>query len=108
MRALPRRLARLSGFIVLLAVIAGAAEPVPSSLEPWRGWVLRGQEFRACPLIAGHRASAPSDFLCAWPGVLELGADDHGADVVQRWHLDAEAWIPLPGEAAYWPQQVSV
>jgi hypothetical protein len=108
MRALPRRLAWLSGLAVLLAVIAGAAEPVPSGLEPWRGWVLRGQEFRTCPLIAGHRAAAAEDFLCAWPGMLELSADDHGADVVQRWRVEVESWIPLPGDVAYWPQQVSV
>ncbi len=108
MRALPRRLAWLSGFVVMLAVIAGAAEPVPSGLEPWRGWVLRGQEFRACPLIAGHRAAAAEDFLCAWPGMLELSADDHGADVTQRWRVEVESWIPLPGDAEYWPQQVSV
>jgi hypothetical protein len=108
MRAPSRRLAVLSVLFALVSILAHAADPVPPGLDAWRPWVLRGQEFRACPLIAGHDATEPADFLCAWPGVLELRADEHGADVTQRWRVDAESWIPLPGDAEHWPQQVSV
>jgi hypothetical protein len=108
MRAPSRRLAALSVLFVLVSILAHAADPVPPGLDAWRPWVMRGQEFRACPLIAGHDATEPADFLCAWPGVLELHADEHGADITQRWRVDAESWIPLPGDAEHWPQQVSV
>ncbi|MET0229652.1 MAG: hypothetical protein ABW186_01825 [Rhodanobacteraceae bacterium] len=108
MRGLSRRLAGVCVLFVLLSAPAHAADPVPPGLESWRPWVMRGQEFRACPLIAGHGATEPADFVCAWPGVLEVRADAHGADIAQRWRVDTESLIPLPGDADYWPQQVSV
>ncbi len=40
--------------------------------------------------------------------MLELRADEHGVDIAQRWRVDAESWIPLPGDAEHWPQQVTV
>jgi len=100
-------LARLFAGLAL-TVVAHAAPQVPAPLEPWRAWVLHDQEFRACPLIAGRAGAGASDFLCAWPGVLALSADDAGASLVQRWQVDAESWVPLPGDAQHWPQQVTV
>lgn len=95
--------------ILLLAGVVDAAEvAVPTPLEPWRAWVMKDQEFRACPLIAGRNAAGPGDFLCAWPGVLRLDADAGGATIAQRWRLDVEGWVPLPGDARYWPQQVTI
>ena len=70
--------------------------------------MLQGQEFRACPLITGRQGNAAGDFLCAWPGVLTLAADADGASIAQHWRVDADSWIPLPGDAMHWPQQVSV
>ncbi|MGN6519442.1 MAG: hypothetical protein ACTHK2_08475 [Dokdonella sp.] len=102
-----RLFARL--FVALcLPFAAHAATDVPVPLEPWRAWVMHEQEFHACPLISGHQGAQADDYLCAWPGVLALAADAHGASLVQRWRVDAESWIPLPGDAEHWPQQVSV
>jgi len=103
-------LARLAcAFALLAAACAARAEPnVPTVLEPWRAWVLKGQEFRACPLIAGHGAGNAADFLCAWPGVLSVSASADGADLAQHWRVDADAWVPLPGDAEHWPQQVTL
>jgi hypothetical protein len=106
MRALWHRLAWLS--CLVFAAVAQAQVPVPAQLEPWRGWVLQGQEFRACPLITGKQGTVAEDFLCAWPGVLTLAADADGASVAQHWRVDADSWIPLPGDEMHWPQQVSV
>lgn len=101
----PLRLAHFA--LLLLAAVAARAEPVvPAPLEPWRAWTLRGQEFRACPLLAGKPAATAADFLCAWPGRLSVAVDAGGASVVQRWQVDADAWVPLPGDAEHWPQQV--
>ena len=69
---------------------------------------MHDQEFRACPLIAGRGGADATDFLCAWPGVLVLSADDTGASFTQHWQVEAESWVPLPGTAQHWPQQVSV
>ena len=106
MRAFPFCL----GWLVCLLVvgIAHAQSNVPTPLEPWRAWVLKGQQFRACPLIAGRAGNAPEDFVCAWPGMLALDADATGASFGQHWKVDAESWIALPGDAEHWPQQVTV
>ncbi|HEY0230148.1 MAG TPA: hypothetical protein VGC55_02750, partial [Dokdonella sp.] len=102
-------LQRIALFVLLLsAVPAQAQSSIPASLEPWRGWVLQGQEYRACPLVAGRPGNAEADFLCAWPGVLALSAEAGGAGVVQHWRVDAESWVPLPGDAEHWPQQVTL
>ncbi len=100
-------------FAMAIATIASTenavAEPAaPAALESWRGWVLHGLDYRACPLIAGKAAATQADFLCAWPGTLTLNADANGANVTQHWRVDADAWVPLPGDASVWPQQVSV
>lgn len=95
--------------ILLLAFTAEAAEPVvPAPLEPWRAWVLKDHEHRACPLIAGRSGVQRDDYVCQWPGVLELAADANGVAIAQRWQLAAEGWVPLPGNAQHWPQQVTV
>jgi hypothetical protein len=87
---------------------AHAAVDVPAPLEAWRGWVMHEQEYRACPLISGHAGAEADDFMCAWPGVLTLAADDKGASIVQRWRVDAESWVRLPGDDEHWPQQVTI
>ena len=102
-------LQRIASLVLLLAAIAAQAQStVPASLEPWRGWALQGQEYRACPLVAGKPGNAQGDFLCAWPGVLALNTDAGGASVVQHWRVDVESWAPLPGDAEHWPQQVTL
>ena len=92
---------------LLVAATASHAEPVvPAPLEPWRGWALHEQAFRACPMVAGSDASTRDHYLCAWPGVLELTADGDGVDLVQQWSVEEASWVPLPGSSEYWPQQV--
>lgn len=101
----------LCSFGLLVAAAATHAAPdIPAPLEPWRGWALHEQAFRACPLVAGSGAVESNDYLCSWPGVLELSADADGVDVVQHWSTDeaSGSWVPLPGDAEYWPQQVHV
>ena len=95
MRALLLRVVGLSA--LLFALFAHAESPVPAPLEPWRAWVMHGQEFRACPLLAGKAGTAADEYLCAWPGVLDIRADANGAAIAQRWRVEAESWVPLPG-----------
>ncbi len=103
----------MRGLILLLALMAAgvthaAAPAVPANLDAWRGWVLKDQEFRACPLLAGNQGNSPTDFVCAWPSVLRIDADAKGAAISQRWHVEVDGWVPLPGDHEHWPQQVSV
>lgn len=99
-------LARLA--LLTIAATAQAEPEVPAALEPWRAWVLKQQEFRACPLITGKAGNEASDFLCAWPGVLNVAADAGGANLAQHWRVDADSWVPLPGDTEHWPQAVTI
>lgn len=105
----PYRILRWLPCLALLSAFAVQAQTVvPSPLEPWRGWATHEQEYRACPLIAGTTGASAADFVCAWPGVLQLAVDGDGARFVQHWRVDAETWISLPGDAAHWPQQATL
>ncbi|MBK1648486.1 hypothetical protein [Rhabdochromatium marinum] len=112
-------------WLVLLA-LTGLLAPQPSSaampdagdipplLAPWVSWVLRDADWRHCPLAPGPVADqesgqgAGSERLCRWPGLLHLDVSDSGARFTQHWRLYAPRWVPLPGDAQAWPQQVQV
>lgn len=97
------------GLIALLLPLSTIAQPtVPPSLQEWRGWVLERDAFRTCTLLAGRPGQAENDYLCAWPGTLTIAADAAGARIAQRWQLETESWVPLPGDAEHWPQRVTV
>lgn len=86
----------------------GAADTIPPLLRDWRSWVLKNHEFLACPLLAGAAAGEAGSYVCAWPGRLSLDADTGGLRFTQQWRVDAPSWIPLPGDAENWPQDVQV
>lgn len=102
---------------VVLALLLGgtaaaqnppAADAIPDALKDWRGWALRGFEYRQCPFLATQQPASAEAYLCAWPGRLNLAADASGATFAQRWRVDAIGWVPLPGDAERWPQEVIV
>jgi hypothetical protein len=87
------------------------ADPVyvPDALAEWQEWVLEGQEYRQCPAYYDRTPSASSDYVCAWPQVLELDVDAAGGTFTQRWRVSAgDAWLPLPGDTDNWPDQVTL
>jgi len=96
---------------VLLQLFAATALPaqsyVPPDLQDWQQWVLQDQEFRTCPFYFNRRATERADFVCAWPGELELSATASGGRFSQSWTVYAEEqWVALPGGVEYWPEQV--
>ena len=103
---------RWIGLIVALAAAGALAQPdthVPSELEDWREWVLHGQEYRRCPFRFNSSASSEAEFICAWPGQLELTVSSAGGEFAQDWTVYGRPqWLPLPGDAEVWPQAVSV
>jgi hypothetical protein len=99
-----------SGFLLLLLVLiapAAAQEAVPPALRDWQSWALHGHEAHRCPWLAPGRA-ADDARICAWPAMLELQTDARGGRFSQRWQVDAEDWLPLPGGMEQWPQEVTL
>ena len=102
-----RLLAVCLGFCLSLTAVA-AESSIPSTLNDWRPWVLKDLEYRSCPFLANSALNAPTDFICAWPGRLTLASTADGATFSIHWRVETPAWVPLPGDAEHWPQQVSV
>ena len=98
----------LIGGLVLVSVNVLAQPVVPGPLEPWRDWVLYGEEYRACPVLNGSRPGQESNHICAWPGELALDVDEYGASFSQNWDLYKDDWVPLPGNQEFWPSSVLV
>ncbi len=112
MRRLQHSISRRFRGIALLtfwfAAMPLLAQPViPQALEDWRGWVLRNDLNPDCSWLAGQDAANPDMRICAWPGVLTLDASAAGATFAQTWEVDQRSFIPLPGDARYWPESVT-
>jgi len=89
---------------LVLAAPSGAQQ-VPPPLRDWQDWVLHEVPAHACPRLA-HAPGEGEAWQCAWPGRLVLVADADGGQFTLDAHADAPAWIALPGDVRYWPQQV--
>jgi hypothetical protein len=101
--------ALLAAAIVLVPAVYAQSVYVPETLAEWQEWVLEGQEYRQCPAYYDRTPSASSDYVCAWPQVLELDVDAAGGAFTQRWRVSAgDAWLPLPGNTDNWPDQVTL
>jgi hypothetical protein len=101
----PRVLVLPVFFFLSQAALAGPVprERIPEPLRPWADWVLRGHEAELCtPFLAGDEKR------CAWPGVLTLDLDEKGGSFRQAWTLEADGFVPLPGEAKRWPLDLQV
>ena len=100
---------RLFVFGMLLAAAPVLAQDdIPDALGEWRGWVLDGKEYRACPMVFDRAALGPQDFACQWPGALDLEVTAEGGRFVQQWTLfGSEQWVVLPGGAEHWPDRVT-
>ncbi|MCP4658772.1 MAG: hypothetical protein GY856_25455, partial [bacterium] len=81
-------------------LVAAPQPPIAEPLRPWVPWVLAEHPDLACPLVAGHR-------LCAWPGRLTLDLDERGGTFALEVTADRELDLPLPGDAAHWPREVT-
>jgi hypothetical protein len=90
------------------AAFAAAQIEVPEPLEPWRDWVLYGEEYRACPVLGGSPPGRAESHICAWPERLVLDVAADAAAFSQAWTLYADAWVPLPGDGELWPSDVAV
>ena len=102
-------------FRSLLCLIAGvlicrgafANEPLPLPLQAWSNWVLKGEDQRACPLIASRAAREGIDFVCAWTAPLNLRVDASSARFSFGAKVYVESTLELPGDAQAWPVAVT-
>ena len=106
-------MSRISGLMLiclLLPLTAQSADVhVPDELQGWQDWVLHEREYRDCPFYFNGSAAAQGDFVCAWPGLLDIAVGVDGGRFSQQWSVYAQdAWLPLPGSGDYWPHDVTV
>ena len=99
-------------FVIALLVFTVPAlgqDYVPDELAGWQDWVLEGHEYRACPFFFDRAASRRGDFVCTWPGRLQLDVSANGGRFSQQWTVQGEAqWVVLPGNTDHWPDRVTV
>ncbi|HEV7784906.1 MAG TPA: hypothetical protein VGQ28_06185, partial [Thermoanaerobaculia bacterium] len=98
---------------LLLAALPLAAGPipkdrVPTPLQPWTDWVMRGHEAEACPFLLGADDEATIGRQCAWPGRLVLDLGETEGRFRQDWTLQISGFVPLPGEDKHWPVELTV
>ncbi len=95
--------------VLVFAATAGAQEYVPDELAGWQDWVLKDHEYRGCPFYFDRRASGRVDFVCTWPGRLQLDVTSADGRFSQQWTVYGEAqWVTLPGSTEHWPDRVTV
>jgi hypothetical protein len=107
-----RRLTRLTRGMWIVSLLAlcfpaGAQVSVPPELRGWEDWVLHGYETHRCPWLVPGKPTDDAR-VCAWPSPLELSVDERGGHFSQRWLAAAETWVPLPGNAENWPEEVTI
>ena len=103
-----------TGLIFLVILMALGATPaiakdeqalgIPAALEPWKAWVLFGQESRLCPTVYQNG----DEHHCLWPSRLQLDLAGQGGRFTQQWLVFAKTWAPLPGDKETWPMLVKV
>jgi len=95
--------------LLFASVSAAAQDYVPEELRGWQAWVLKDREYHDCPFYFDRNIAERKDFVCAWPGRLQLTVSAAGAEFQQPWTVYAEErWIALPGSVEYWPDAVTV
>ena len=94
--------------LVLATGTTFAQNYVPDELEGWQRWVLKDKEYRNCPFYFHRGATERGDFLCAWPGRLQLDVTSTGGRFTQQWTVHGdELWLALPGSPEHWPDRVT-
>lgn len=99
----------LSGYwlvwtILAATSIAGADEQgIPEVLKPWKAWVTWGDKGRSCPPAFDNVDTR----ICFWPSRLSLTIDQAQANWSIAVDVFGETWVPLPGSADSWPQNVT-
>lgn len=84
------------------AAIAQELRTIPPALQPWESWATWNDTHRFCPTPY----SDPKAHRCFWPSRLDLQVTNSGARFSLALTAFHETWVPLPGGADAWPQEV--
>ena len=106
---------RARSFLIVLLVVCwadllmAAAAPVPvpdipATLKPWKDWVLHDLSDQQCPAHFDNGTIR----RCWWPTWLAMDVDAQGALFKQQVTVFAPTWVTLPGDAAHWPESVTI
>jgi hypothetical protein len=93
--------------LALVGAKVRAAEDLPAlppALERWQEWVLHGVADVGCPSPYDDAKTR----LPLWPATLSLAVDGQGGSFELVVRAFAPAWLPLPGDADTWPEQVEL
>ena len=90
-------------FALRVGAEALAPEAVPAPLKPWIPWVLQDIHDRECPYLFNADTRH-----CVWPGKLALDLGENGGTFSVQVAVYEAAWLPLPGRAGQWPDDVRV
>ncbi|MBS0287650.1 MAG: hypothetical protein JSR17_10160 [Proteobacteria bacterium] len=77
---------------------------VPEPLKPWQEWVLFGFEEKLCPVPYNNGEA----HYCVWPTSLVLNIDNHQGKFTEKCVNYVQGWVPLPGDADNWPDEVKI
>ena len=75
---------------------------IPEALQPWKNWVLWGEQHPDCPTPF----NTSDQHICIWPSRLTLSADQAKGSWQVQVQVFEQAWVPLPGNAQTWPFNV--
>ena len=92
----------------LTGTLQAQSAELPAELRGWQDWVLHDREYLRCPYLGGADASVRVGRICVWPGPIEIDAGPAGARFAQQLRVYAPGFLPLPGDAQAWPQDVQV
>jgi hypothetical protein len=95
-------IARIASLLIILTCAHCLAVDVPKSLEEWKPWVLEKHPDLNCPFLYNDATRA-----CTWPSELRIDANTTGARFTQRIEVYKNDWVALPGNAGFWPQNLS-
>ncbi len=104
-----QRFLRLAIFLALAVLpVCLRAQPqreareIPGPLRGWEDWATWDYPDRVCP----RPYNEPSKALCFWPSQLTLAVDQTSGRFALEMTVYSESWVPLPGDASNWPQEV--
>ncbi len=99
---MPALIARLLGIFLTVLTINSLAIEIPKSLEEWKPWVLEKHPDVNCPFMFNDATRT-----CNWPSELHIDATTSGAKFSMHIEVYKNDWVALPGNAAFWPQNIS-
>lgn len=89
----------------VLSILPARAQSLPKLLADWKDWATWEETKNNGVPSAYHDLN---QVLPLWPGPLTLQADVQGGTFAFTVTASKDCWLPLPGDADAWPQEVTL